>query len=88
MTTTFNDLTFMHHTDLVCITNRGKTVGDNDRSTVTPVSYTHLDVYKRQKLFRVSSSMTYVLLPFGLPPVRSVWLWNRVSIEMCIRDSH
>ena len=32
------------------------------------------------KLFRVSSSMTYVLLPFGLPPVRSVWLWNRVSI--------
>ena len=26
------------------------------------------------------SSMTYVLLPFGLPPVRSVWLWNRVSI--------
>ena len=23
---------------------------------------------------------SYVLLPFGLPPVRSVWLWNRVSI--------
>ena len=35
MTATFNDLAFMHHTDLVCITDRRKTVGNNDRSTVT-----------------------------------------------------
>ena len=41
------------------------------------------------KLFRVSSSMTYVLLPFGLPPVRSVWLrFNSCGVAASSLTAH
>ena len=40
------------------------------------------DVYKRQ-------SMTYVLLPFGLPPVRSVWLrFNSCGVAASSLTAH
>ena len=66
----------------------------------TPVSYTHLDVYKRQVLSRISLSsresvirITIFLRKFHMPRerrkrrLRKSWMMS-VRMKMCIRDRY
>ena len=57
--------------------------------TLYPVSYTHLDVYKRQPMRRSALYRTSVRREFtpSSLPYSSVMYLSLIHIEMCIRDS-
>ena len=47
MGTSFNDMAMIQYNDNIRVFHRGQAMG-NDKDGSAPVSYTHLDVYKRQ----------------------------------------
>ena len=60
--------------------------------TATPVSYTHLDVYKRQRLNRAPETINKNQLLFGINQGGTyedlrVWHMREIAKQMCIRDS-
>ena len=60
--------------------------------TYQPVSYTHLDVYKRQVFvdngqYRLAVAMQKTKEPIYLPLSNEALKWMPEREEMCIRDS-
>ena len=65
--------------------------GDCSLSRKTPVSYTHLDVYKRQPLM-LPEVDSYMPTDNGESPLAAMTDWVNTTCpccgEMCIRDRH
>ena len=60
-----------------------KEVGEANAAVFEAVSYTHLDVYKRQTSFKVPSPPSTTIVWDALQEVRL----SLIHIQMCIRDS-